>query len=77
LGDRMLAANVIPAVYKAYSGAWDKWHAFALHHSVSANSPAFYVFEFYLTQEAELSASVSDVDKLAAAVTYPWLLTHF
>jgi hypothetical protein len=66
-GDRMLAASVVPAVYKTYSGAWDKWLAFALHHGVSPNPPDANVFKFYLTQEAELSASVSVVYRLTAA----------
>jgi hypothetical protein len=68
--DCMLAASVVPAVYKAYSGAWDKWHAFALHHGVSPNPPNANAVEFYLTQEAELSASLSVVEKLAAAVAF-------
>jgi hypothetical protein len=35
--DRMLSASVVLAFYKAFSGAWVKCQAFALHHRVSAN----------------------------------------
>jgi integrase len=66
----MLAASVVPAVYKAYLGAWSLWVAFAEHHGVSSNTPDTEAFEYYLLQEAHLSASVFVVDKLAAAAVF-------
>jgi integrase len=66
----MLAASVVPAVYKAYLGDWSLWVAFAEHHGVSSNPPDTEAFEYYLVQEAHLSASVSVVDKLAAAAAF-------
>jgi hypothetical protein len=69
-GNNMFAASVVPAVYKAYLGAWSLWVAFTEHHGVSSNPPDTEAFEYYLVQEAHLSASVSVVDKLAAAAAF-------